>query len=146
MLKDAKQQPEEFWRKKLEPMEYSVLREAGTEPAFSGDFLKKEEDGNFYCKACGNLLFTADAHYDSKTGWPSYNEVASNDSVDLKEDLSHGMHRTEVLCHNCGSHLGHLFEDASQPTGKYYCINAVALDHKEGDADTEDVEGTVTNT
>ena len=115
------------WRKGLTPEQYHVLREKGTEPPFSGRLLDMTDDGQYHCAACGALLFNSDTKYDNNSGWPSFNEAIPG-SVIFSEDNSHGMHRTEVTCANCGSHLGHIFGDASQPTGQDYCINSLALD------------------
>ena len=123
---------EEEWKKKLTPEQYRILREKGTETPFTGKLLKEKRDGVFRCAACGAALFKSDAKYDSTipglAGWPSFSDVAASDTVELANDDSLGMHRTEVICKNCGSHLGHLFDDGSSPTGKHYCINSVCLD------------------
>lgn len=120
------------WKKKLTPEQYAVLRQKGTEAPFSGALLENHDTGEYKCAACGTVLFTSDNKYDSSTpglsGWPSFSDVANGDNVDLIEDRSWGMHRIEVNCKTCGSHLGHLFDDPSAPTGKHYCINSVALD------------------
>jgi len=124
------------WKDKLTPEQYRVLREKGTEAPFSGALLNEKGTGDYRCAACGALLFKSDAKYESDipglAGWPSFADVASSDAVELTPDNSHGMHRTEVICKNCGSHLGHLFDDDSSPTGKHYCINSVCLDFKAG--------------
>ncbi len=118
---------EEEWKKKLTPEQYAVLREKGTEAPFSGKLLHTEGSGTFMCAACGNPLFASDAKFDSGTGWPSFDETLPG-AVKLVEDTSHGMHRTEVACAKCGSHLGHLFDDGPTKTGKRYCMNSVCLD------------------
>lgn len=126
---------EDEWKKKLTPEQYHILREKGTETPFSGKLLNQDGDGNFVCAACGTVLFKSDSKYDSTIpgleGWPSFADVAKSDAVELTDDTSFGMKRTEVTCKNCGSHLGHLFDDDSSPTGKHYCINSVALDFQE---------------
>jgi len=122
---------DEEWRQKLTPEQYHVLRERGTEPPFSGKLLENKETGEYTCAACGSVVFRSNAKYDTSTlgltGWPSFAEVASSDAVRLVEDNSWGMHRTEVICKTCNSHLGHLFDDPDSPSGKHYCINSAAL-------------------
>lgn len=121
---------EEELKKKLSPEEYHVLRERGTELPFTGKYVKFDKKGEFVCKACGNVIFDSKTKFDSHCGWPSFYD-ARNGSVKFKEDLSHGMKRTEVVCANCGSHLGHVFKDSPQtPTGNRFCINSVALDFR----------------
>lgn len=119
---------EETWRKKLSPEQYRVLREKATESPFTGELLHNEKAGIYICAGCGAELFSSDHKFDSGSGWPSFYDVASLDTVELKVDATHGMQRTEVVCRSCGGHLGHLFEDAPhQPTGQRYCINSAAL-------------------
>lgn len=119
-------------KKKLTPEQYHVLREKGTETPFSGKYLNHNEKGMYACAVCGAQLFSSDTKYDSKTpgliGWPSFSEVAKSDAVELKDDNSLGMHRIEVICKNCGSHLGHVFDADDSSTGKHYCINSCSLD------------------
>jgi peptide-methionine (R)-S-oxide reductase len=123
---------DEEWRQKLTPEQYHVLREKGTEAPGSGALLHNDETGQYCCAACGNLLFDSSTKFHNtgiNGGWPSFNDALPG-SVRLVPDDSHGMHRTEVVCANCGSHLGHMFDEPSQPTGQDYCINSAALDFK----------------
>ena len=115
------------WRRQLTPEEYHVLREAGTEPAFTGRYWNVHDDGSYHCAACGVVLFDSNTKFDSGTGWPSFTAPAVAEAVETREDVSHGMRRTEVICRHCGSHLGHVFDDG--PDGQpRYCINSVCLD------------------
>ncbi len=119
------------WKKKLSPQAYYILREKGTEMPFTGKYLKNKKKGMYTCVACGNKLFSSDTKFDSRTGWPSFSEVAKKGNVELREDNSSGMRRIEVLCKKCGGHLGHVFDDGPTQTGKRYCINSSALNFKE---------------
>ncbi len=123
---------EEEWKKKLTPEQYAVLREKGTEAPFTGKLLKENRDGMYTCAACGNPLFSSDTKFDSGTGWPSFDDALPG-AVKFIEDNSHGMHRTEVVCAQCGSHLGHLFDDGPTKTGQRYCMNSVCLEFNEGE-------------
>jgi len=115
------------WQKELTPEQYEVLRKAGTERAFTGAYWDNHEKGVYYCAACGQKLFSSDTKFDSGTGWPSFYKPVAETSVDRENDSTYGMERTEVRCHRCGSHLGHVFDDGPAPTGLRYCMNSLAL-------------------
>ena len=121
------QKTEEEWRSELTPERYEILRRKGTEPPGSGEYAYSKEDGMYRCGACGAPLFSADTKFESGTGWPSFTEPALADAVELHEDRSHSMVRTEVTCARCGSHLGHVFDDGPGPNGQRYCINSLSL-------------------
>ena len=119
---------EEKWRQKLTPEQYDVMRRKGTEPAFTGQYVNEHSKGMYKCAACGAELFSSDTKFDSGTGWPSFYDVVSNKNIKTAVDNSHGMNRVEVMCANCGSHLGHIFDDGPKDKGgKRYCINSCAL-------------------
>ena len=118
---------EQQWREELSPAEYRVLREAGTEPPFTGRYVDEKADGTYACAACGLELFDAETKYDSRSGWPSFTEPASRQNVTLLTDTSHGMLRTEVRCARCDSHPGHVFPDGPGPSGERFCLNSCAL-------------------
>ena len=130
MSEQAEDLPEndEEWREILTDEEYRILREAGTEPRFSSDLLDVKDKGVFTCAGCGAELFDSDEKFDSETGWPSFWDVYEQGNIETRLDESHGMRRTEVVCAECGGHLGHVFDDGPEPTGKRYCINGAALD------------------
>ncbi|MEN7537708.1 peptide-methionine (R)-S-oxide reductase MsrB [Aurantiacibacter flavus] len=116
------------WRERLSPEQYHVLREGGTERAFTGQYEKNKMAGEYVCAACGLPLFESDDKYDSGSGWPSFTAPASADAVEEHRDMSHGMVRTEVTCARCSGHLGHVFPDGPGPDGLRYCINSASLD------------------
>lgn len=130
-MTDLKKQPEEYWKQKLTPKQYHVVREKGTEEPFTGVFYKHFKDGMYHCVACDQPLFSSNTKFDSDCGWPSFDNSVSKDNIELRDDISFGMHRTEVVCKNCGAHVGHLFNDGPTKTGLRYCINSVALHFKQ---------------
>ncbi len=115
------------WRRELTPQQFHVLREKGTEPAFTGQYAHTKTPGVYRCAACGQELFSSDTKYDSGSGWPSFYQPIAKDRVEDHEDTSHGMRRVEVTCSRCGSHLGHVFPDGPRPTGLRYCVNSASL-------------------
>ena len=135
-MKFPLQRTEAEWRKLLTPEQYHVLREAGTERAFTGKYWNTKEPGTYRCAACGEILFKSDDKFDSHCGWPSFSEIAVQGKVIEHKDTSYGMVRTEVLCANCGSHLGHVFDDGPGPKGLRYCINSASIDFTDTNAPT----------
>lgn len=127
---------EQDWENKLTQEEYRVCRQAATERPFTGVLLNEERSGTYECKCCAAPLFSSDTKFDAGCGWPSFYQQLDDANVDYREDLSHGMHRVEILCKQCGSHLGHVFPDGPEPTGQRYCVNSLSLTFK-GEDNTE---------
>ncbi len=119
---------EQQWREALDPESYAILREAATEPPFSGEYVDLKDDGMYHCRGCGAELFSSGAKFDSGTGWPSFTDPVVAEAVQLRQDNSHGMVRTEAVCSGCGGHLGHVFDDGPGESGQRWCINSRALD------------------
>lgn len=130
-MSGMRDKPESYWKEKLTPEQYHIMREEGTEVPFSGKYYNNHTSGNYECAACGHPLFASDAKFDSWSGWPSFDQPVNRENVELIEDNSYFMHRIKVLCKNCGAHLGHVFDDGpKETTGERYCINSCALNFK----------------
>lgn len=127
---DWRAKDDAYWKKSLTPLQYQVTRQKGTERAFSGRYATTRNPGVYHCSNCDAPLFSSEHKFDSGTGWPSFYEVIKKDALELKEDRSFGMSRTEVLCQRCGAHLGHVFTDGPAPTGLRYCMNSISLIHR----------------
>lgn len=130
-------QTEAEWKDKLNPEQYQVLRQGGTERAFTGEYWDSKAEGVYRCAGCGEKLFSSATKYESHSGWPSFFKPLAEDNVETEQDRSYGMVRTEIKCANCGGHLGHVFEDGPQPTGLRYCVNSASLDLEEDPAEEE---------
>ncbi|MEB3767856.1 peptide-methionine (R)-S-oxide reductase MsrB [Acinetobacter sp. MD2] len=118
------------WQRSLSAEEYRITRQKGTEAPFTGKYWNSHQSGVYVCRCCGAELFSSDAKYDSGCGWPSFYKALNNSAIEEHEDVSHGMDRVEIVCHQCDAHLGHVFEDGPQPTGLRYCVNSASLDLK----------------
>ncbi|AOA58454.1 peptide-methionine (R)-S-oxide reductase MsrB [Acinetobacter larvae] len=129
---------EREWQRALSPEEFRITRQKGTEPAFTGKYWNSHQQGIYVCRCCGEPLFSSEHKYDSGCGWPSFYRSIENAAIEEHEDLSHGMHRIEIVCHHCDAHLGHVFEDGPEPTGLRYCVNSTSLDLKTQEKNDED--------
>ncbi len=132
-MSNKKKKKEEEWKKELTPEQYNVLRLKGTEKPFTGKYWDNEKEGIYKCAGCGTLLFDSNTKFDAGCGWPSFSSTIKEANIEEKVDKSQNMVRTEVLCKNCGGHLGHIFDDGPQPTGLRFCINSVSIDFEKKD-------------
>lgn len=128
-------QTEAEWKEKLTPEQYQVLRQGGTERAFTGKYWDAKTEGVYRCAGCGEKLFSSDTKFESHSGWPSFFQPMAEDTIDEEADRSYGMVRTEIKCANCGGHLGHVFDDGPNPTGLRYCVNSASLDLEQTETD-----------
>ena len=126
-MSDWKDKDDAYWRAKLTPEQYDICRRKGTEPPFTGEYNSEKRAGTYACACCGTVLFDADAKYDSGSGWPSFFRAVDDARIAEETDATRGMVRTEILCAECGGHLGHVFPDGPQPTGLRYCVNSLSL-------------------
>jgi peptide-methionine (R)-S-oxide reductase len=133
MSKTRIEKSEQEWKESLTPEQFRILREKGTERAFTGEYWNNHDQGMYRCAACGEPLFESETKFDSGTGWPSFYQPIARDAVATDEDLSYGLHRDEVVCAVCGGHLGHVFDDGPKPTGLRYCINSASLKFEKKD-------------
>lgn len=138
-MTDWKNVPDDEWREKLTPLQFEVTRRAGTERPGTGEYNKHDEEGVYSCVCCGTELFTSTMKFDSGCGWPSFYEELDNANIERREDTAHGMRRVEILCSECGAHLGHVFPDGPKPTGERYCVNSASLDFEPGDSNGPEV-------
>lgn len=132
-MSEKKKTTEQEWKEKLSEKEYHILREKGTEPPHSGKYNTHFEDGKYYCKGCGELLFDSESKFESNCGWPSFDSSVEG-AIEYKKDTTFGMQRIEILCSNCGGHIGHIFDDGPTETGKRYCVNSLSINFENQDS------------